>query len=235
MPMNYTQSERVRLEAQGFRLLTSLPDEEVDIRRRLKFYQRDGRVVLIEKEGERITRYIKLTKKGKAWAKRTGRTKLLEAFRTDIRRKTERTRLDIEEAGWVASAADDYDRWDNGGIYKFKEFLRNTNLRTYRAFTNRGRQLARKALESKNRYLKNEFIGKKIEELQTFLDEFVTEWIQRMKDDRRELRETMLRLTPEHSWQIPFQDYKAGKFKIIPVKNKKLKDILLRHRIGSRG
>jgi hypothetical protein len=238
MPFDYSQAERVKLENKGYRYLDSLPDEADGLRHRTADYVRQGKIKVIEKQVDgRITRYIKLTPEGRAWAKKTGRMKLLEAFRTDLRRKTERTRLDIEKDGWVASSDERF--WRNvdrrDGIYEYEKFTRNTNLRTYVRFTKKGKRVARQAIIAKQRHEMHELVREQVSKLQTLLNELRAERVALDKNQQADRGWMFRSLTPNDHWRIPFDEYKSGDFRLQSIGNKQVAKFIMRYKAKSKG
>lgn len=227
MPMDHSQALRVKLERQGFRLLVSLPDDAADIKRRPEFHSREGRVVLRQKQVYgRPTIYVRLTPKGRKWAARTNRKQLLDAFRTDLRRWTERTRLEIEEDDWVASSKDSSVFNDKSGIYESRSIKRKTNQRAYVRFTAKGKRLAREAIMAQQRHEMHELVLGQVSKLQALLKTLRSERVALEKEQQSTRGWLFRNLTPDVRRDIPFDEYKRGGFRLQSIGYKQLVSLL---------
>ena len=234
--MDDSQAERVKLEKKGYRYLDSLPDEADGLRHRTADYVRQGKIKVIEKQVYgRVTRYVKLTPKGHAWAKRTGREQLLSCFRPDYRRWAESTRLQLEQAGWVACSVDNMHWFESYGIYEYINVKREVNFRMYKRLTKKGHRLAKRVLEAQDRYYVHKLVREQTDKLAALLYEFSKERTELEKSNQSSRKEQLSELTTDRARQVPFFDHKHGKFNIEPVGDKQVAKFIMRYKARTKG
>ena len=197
---------------------------------------RQGKIKVIEKQVYgRVTRYVKLTPKGHAWAKRTGREQLLSCFRPDYRRWAESTRLQLEQAGWVACSVDNMYWTESYGVYEYMNVKRDVNFRMYKRLTKKGHRLAKRVLEAEDRCYMHKLVRELTTKIAALLEEFSKQRKELEKSNKSSRKEQLSELTTDRARQVPFFDYKHGKFKIEPVGNKQVANFIMRYKAKSRG